>query len=377
MEGVTIGDARKILIDRPLTQKSLYISSPKFIENLVDSFHSMLPRVVPHYAVKCNDDEVLLKTLIKKGVNFDCASGSEIKKVMSLGAKPEHVIFAHTIKSPDDILLAKDKGVNITTFDSIYEVDKLKVYHSECELVLRIRCDDPNATISLGSKYGANHEDIPELLQYAFDHNMKVVGISFHVGSGSRNPDAFYKAIKHAKEAFDISSKIGHDMRLLDIGGGFYSDLNEDGELSTCVTEYINDGLEDFFKTDKVKVIAEPGRFFAEHYSALCVQVIGKRKREGVFEYFINDGTYGNFSNCIFEKAVPEIGIVRKINDDEPEFPSVIYGCTCDSVDIIRDSIVLPELQVDDWLFVPSWGAYSRVLVTTFNGFGQYEMVYI
>ena len=378
MAGVTIDDARGILVDRrSLTQKSLYISSPKFIENLVDSFHSMLPRVIPHYAVKCNDDEVLLKTLIKKRVNFDCASGTEIKKVINLGAKPDQVIFAHTVKSPDDILLARHIGVNITTFDSTYEVDKLKMYHPECELVLRIRCDDPNATISLGSKYGANQEDIPELLQYAFDHNMKVVGISFHVGSGSRNPDAFYKAIKHAKEAFDTSSKIGHDMRLLDIGGGFYSDFDEDGELSTCVTDYINDGLKDFFDSDKIKVIAEPGRFFAEHYSALCIQVIGKRKREEVFEYFINDGTYGNFSNCIFEKAVPKMEIVRKINDDEPEFPSVIYGCTCDSVDIIRDSIVLPELHVDDWLFVPSWGSYSRVLVTTFNGFGQYEMVYI
>ena len=377
MVGVTIDDARKILVNRPLSQKSLYISSPKFIENLVDSFHNMLPRVIPHYAVKCNDDEILLKTLIKKGVNFDCASGGEIRKVINLGAKPEQVIFAHTIKSPDDILISKDIGINITTFDSTYEVDKIKLYHPECELVLRIRCDDPNATISLGSKYGANHEDIPELLQYAFDHNMKVVGISFHVGSGSRNPDAFYKAIKHAKEAFDISSKIGHDMKILDIGGGFYSDFDEDGELSTCVTDYINDGLKDFFDSDKIKVIAEPGRFFAEHYSALCVQVIGKRKREEVFEYFINDGTYGNFSNCIFEKAVPKMEIVRKINDDEPEFPSVIYGCTCDSVDIIRDSIVLPELHVDDWLFVPSWGSYSRVLVTTFNGFGQYEMVYI
>ena len=126
MVGVTIDDARKILIDRPLVPKSLYISSPKFIENLVDSFHSMLPRVIPHYAVKCNDDEILLKTLIKKGVNFDCASGKEIKKVINLGAKPEQVIFAHTIKSPDDILFSKDIGINITTFDSTYEVDKLK-----------------------------------------------------------------------------------------------------------------------------------------------------------------------------------------------------------------------------------------------------------
>lgn len=375
MVGVTIDDARKILVDRPFAQKSIYISSPKFIEDLVDSFHTMLPRVVPHYAVKCNDDEILLKTFMKKGVHFDCASGTEIKKVINLGVKPEQVIFAHTIKSPDDILFAKDMGVNITTFDSTYEVDKIKMYHPECKLVLRIRCDDPNATISLGSKYGANHEDIPELLQHAFDNNMKVAGISFHVGSGSRNPDAFYKAIKHAKEAFDISSAIGHDMYVLDIGGGFHADFDEDGELSTCVTEYINDGLKDFFDSEKIKVIAEPGRFFAEHYSALCVRIIGKRKREGVFEYFVSDGTYSGFSNCIFEKAVPELMAIK--SSGEIEFSSIIYGCTCDSVDVIRDSVILPELHVDDWVFFPSWGAYTNVLVTQFNGFGQYDTCYI
>lgn len=376
MERVTVDDARKILVDRPINQKSLYISSPKFIENLIGKFHTLLPRVIPHYAVKCNDDNVLLKTLLANGVNFDCASAGEIKKVIDLGAKPGQVIFAHTVKNPDDIVFARSVGVNVTTFDSTYEVDKIKLYHPDCDLVLRIRCDDPNATISLGSKYGANHEDIPELLQYAFDNKMKVVGISFHVGSGSRNPDAFYRAIKHAKEAFDISSKIGHDMKLLDIGGGFHADFDEDGELSTCVTDYINDGLKDFFESDNVKVIAEPGRFFAEHYSALCVKVIGKRKREGVFEYFVNDGTYGGFSNCIFEKSVPEPEVVKN-SEGDVEFPSVIYGCTCDSVDVIRDSVILPELHVDDWIFFPSWGAYTNVLVTKFNGFGQYDICYI
>jgi len=376
MNIVTIQDARAIIADHPLKSKSFYISSPKFIENLIRNFHEMLPRVVPHYALKCNDDDVLIKTFIENGVNFDCASSSEIKKVINHGAHPDQIIFAHTVKSPDDIVFAKQAGINLTTYDSTYEVDKIKTYHPECELILRIRCDDPNATILLGNKYGANHEDIPDLLQYAFDVGMKVVGISFHVGSGSRNPDAFYRAIKHAKEAFDIAIIIGHHMKILDIGGGFHADFDEDGELSTCVTEYINDGLMNFFDTKDIKIIAEPGRFFAEHYSALCVQVIGKRKRDGCFEYFVNDGTYGGFSNCIFEKSIPEIEVIKEITNDA-EFPSMIYGCTCDSVDVIRDSIVLPELNIDDWLFVKSWGAYSQVLVTKFNGFGQYEKVYI
>ena len=98
--------------------------------------------------------------------------------------------------------MAKDKGVNITTFDSTYKVDKIKMYHPECELVLHIRCGDPNATISLGSKYGANHNEIPNLLQYAFDQQMKVVGISF--------PDAQSKFTPFFKRAFRRTSSSLH-----------------------------------------------------------------------------------------------------------------------------------------------------------------------
>jgi ornithine decarboxylase len=93
MHIVTIEDARAIIADQPLNSRSFYISSPKFIENLVDKFREMLPRVVPHYALKCNDDEMLIKTFIKKGVHFDCASSSEIKKVINHGAKPGQIIF--------------------------------------------------------------------------------------------------------------------------------------------------------------------------------------------------------------------------------------------------------------------------------------------
>lgn len=373
---VSVGDARKIINECSDDATSLYISSPNIVEGLVDSFHTLLPRVVPHYAVKTNDDRVLLTTLVNKGVNFDCASGIEIVKVLDAGATSDRIIFAHTIKKPSDILFARDVGVSLSTYDSTYEIDKMKLYHPECRMILRIRADDPNATILLGGKYGANPDDIHDLLKYAWEARVKVVGISFHVGSGSRNPDAYYRGIKHAKEAFDIASEIGHEMSVLDVGGGFHADFDDDGELSTCVTDYINDGIKDFFDDDNIKIIAEPGRFFAEHYSVMCVQVVGKRKRDGMFEYFVGDGTYGGFSNCIFEKTIPVIKVIKD-HDGKEEFSSVIYGCTCDSVDVIRESVVLPELHVDDWILIPSWGAYTQVLHTSFNGFGKYEIKYV
>ena len=44
---------------------------------LIDLHHdwvSALPTVRPFYAVKCNEDPVLLKTLAALGTGFDCAS---------------------------------------------------------------------------------------------------------------------------------------------------------------------------------------------------------------------------------------------------------------------------------------------------------------
>jgi ornithine decarboxylase len=37
-------------------------------------FRKLLPRVVPHYAVKCNPDDMIVKTLVDLGAGFDCAS---------------------------------------------------------------------------------------------------------------------------------------------------------------------------------------------------------------------------------------------------------------------------------------------------------------
>ena len=32
------------------------------------------PRIQPHYAIKCNPDPIMLKTLLAIGTGFDCAS---------------------------------------------------------------------------------------------------------------------------------------------------------------------------------------------------------------------------------------------------------------------------------------------------------------
>ena len=366
---------RKIVADR-FQEKSFYVCDVERARSLVDDWTRLFPNITPYYAVKCNNDEVLLKTLAKKGVNFDCASRNEILQVLKLGVDPSRILFAHTIKSPGSLVFAHDSGTNLMTFDSTHELDKIKLYHPQAKTMIRIRSTDPMAIVKL-NKYGANETEIEPLLAHAKTIGVTVVGISFHVGSGSRNPDAYWQALKLARETYDVAKDAGHDIRIVDIGGGMFADIEDDGTVTSCVAQYIQDGMRDFFAGIDVKFIAEPGRFFAQHYSVLACQVVGKRVREGLYEYFLNEGTYGGMSNCIHEKAEPVPVIVKDVDDDAPKHMSVLYGPTCDGVDVINKQVILPELHVDDWVYFESWGAYTNVIVSQFNGFGQYSVFYI
>jgi ornithine decarboxylase len=142
-------------------------------------------------------------------------------------------------------------------------------------------CCHPQARCPLGFKYGANPEDARKLLAAAAALNLAVVGVSFHVGSGCKNLGAYSAAIATARNVFDIGAELGHEMRLLDIGGGFTGHFDGHGHVQfgdiACT---INTAIGEHFPAESgVRAIAEPGRYFAETSAALIVPVYGKRDR--------------------------------------------------------------------------------------------------
>lgn len=92
-----------------------------------------LPRVIPHYAVKCNDSLTVLEVLAELGTSFDCASKAEIIKVMSLGVDAKRIIFANPAKMKSHIKYAAEVGVHTMTFDNELELEKVKLYHPDAK----------------------------------------------------------------------------------------------------------------------------------------------------------------------------------------------------------------------------------------------------
>ncbi|XP_068192488.1 ornithine decarboxylase-like [Antennarius striatus] len=343
-----------------------------------------LPRVRPFFAVKCNNTPAVLKMLRALGTGFDCASKNEIKLILSLGGTPDDIIYAHTIKPLSHIKYAYAHGINRMTFDNEEELVKISLNHPNVKLVLRISVDDSKSMLRLNTKFGASLESVGKLLKRAKELGVDVIGVSFHVGSGCTDSAAFKQAIADARYAFDIGSLMGFQMNLLDIGGGF------SGSDSFKVTfeefsEVINAALNDFFPPESgVRVIAEPGRYYAESVFTLAVNVIAKKvmtdgeenstKRKMI--YYINEGLHSSMNFIVSDPCASKVNPYphKPVGRSEQRYMTALWGPTCDGQDKLKDTYHLPELHIGDWLLIDNIGAYSITLSSDFNGFERADV---
>ncbi|EDP48686.1 ornithine decarboxylase, putative [Aspergillus fumigatus A1163] len=346
-----------------------------------------LPDVLPFYAVKCNPDPNLLRLLANLGTGFDCASIEELRTVLSLGVDPCRIIFANPCKSVSSLVFAARTGVTRTTFDNLDELDNIRTFLPNAELVLRLYASDSDALINLGEKFGATVEASLPLLQRARELGLDVCGVSFHVGTGASNASAYVTAIRDAKIVFGYGKSLGFDMNLLDIGGGFQDSNLED---IACVLRPI---LKEEFPG--VRLLAEPGRYYVRSAYTLACKVLSRRRHSGTDHHdrpdmlYQNDGVYGNFMNVLIEKETVRPSLVAytwpfhsRGNDTRrklEEHRYTIWGPTCDSMDCVaKDVPMTSEIRIGDWLKYKNMGAYTIATATQFNGFSnQYDVIYI
>ncbi|XP_030626660.1 ornithine decarboxylase-like [Chanos chanos] len=352
-----------------------------------------LPRVVPFYAVKCNNSRPILALLANLGACFDCASQSEIQQILSLGVTPDRIIYANPCKQESHIKYACIHGIQMMTFDSEDELDKISRCHDNGKLVLRIGVDDSRSFLRLNSKFGARLQDCCRLLERARELCLEVVGVSFHVGSGCRDPQAFRDAISASRRIFNMGIELGFKMNLLDIGGGYPGSKTFNPKFEEFA-DVIKFALNDFFPDDTgVQVIAEPGRYYVASACTLAVNVIGKKvltdkssnknaddddiRAERIIMYYVNDGIYGSFNCILFEYELCFLTCWKKQVLSGHKYPSIIWGQTCDSLDNLVEHCVLPELETGDWLLVDEMGAYTSVVATKFNGFKEADTHFV
>ncbi|KAI9493483.1 ornithine decarboxylase [Zychaea mexicana] len=357
---------------------------------------ALLPRIKPFYAVKCNPDQTVVNYLASLGVGFDCASQQEIQQIPEIGVDPTRMIYANPCKQPSFVHYAAKHNVSLMTFDNMDELYKIKEVYPNAKLVLRILTDDSSAQVRLGLKYGAPPETIDYLLKTAKKLDLNVVGVSFHVGSGCTDAQAYADAVALARNVFAQAEAIGYRMTLLNCGGGMSGSNNEHGITFEDVAATLGQAVDKLFPSPDIEVIAEPGRFFVSSAFTACVQVIGRRAlipeeesadiQQQKYMYYLNDGLFGSYlmrftdNERLNFRVVFKNGVFvyedKKQQEEAPTFISNVWGPTCSSFDSLLQDVRLPRLELGDWICQENMGAYATCAATNFNGFEKTKIIY-
>jgi len=345
--------------------ESFYIANLGVLEQKISEWKTHLPNVRPFYAIKCNPNHEMIKTLIDHDIGFDCASKNEIKTALDLGCRPNHILFMHPFKTREDIEYAVSRDIKYTTYDSFSEMDKLKTYGPSLQCLMRLKVNNPSARVQLGLKYGIDEYEFKEFVNYAKELNLNLVGVCYHVGSASQDPNVFKEGMRYAANVFDFAKQKGFNMSVLDIGGGFTSE-NFVETAKVIKNEIVNNSFDD----PNINIFAEPGRYFASDVFTFFSPVIGV-KHKTIPEYYIRDGLYGSFNCMVYDGQSPKLGYLRHPMLDplthNKNKESTLFGCTCDSLDSIG-KFGLPHLRVHDFVVCDNFGAYTISGAKDFNG---------
>ncbi|XP_013140613.1 PREDICTED: ornithine decarboxylase 2-like [Papilio polytes] len=261
-------EVARTLIDSGRQKEPFYVFDMDEAHRRIQHFKTQMPRVQIFYAMKSNDSDFMLKLAIASGLGFDCASPGEIHKLRQLNVNPTSIIYAMPSKTAEQMIYARDSGVLHTTFDSSYELKKIKQYWPDARLLVRIRVEG-KSVYNLGEKFGCGHDtEAIKLLDEAAALGLKVVGVAFHVGSACSSVDSHENGLRYAKALFDHEAKAGRRMNIVDIGGGFLSDRTDRVDQAA---KLINKALDEYFPDKTVQVIAEPGRYVCDSsYTLYC-----------------------------------------------------------------------------------------------------------
>jgi len=344
-------------------------------------FRRHLPKVQCYFAVKANAEPAIIRTLYKAGASFDVASMPEFmmvyENIKGLPAKAQQdfiwdkIIYANPTK-PKETLLALDRYKPLVTYDNAVELKKIKQYAPHAGVVLRLGVANTGSQCELSNKFGCQPGEAVDLILEAFKLGLVVEGLSFHVGSQCTNFENFVQAFNVAAAVMKESRERGHEIKILDIGGGFPAPYNKHVKPFRELARVINAEIDRLFDKN-IQILAEPGRFLVATAATSVARVIGKAVRDGKPCYYIDDSVYHTFSGIIFDHCQYHLKAFRK---GKPEV-SAVFGQTCDGLDCISQSELLPELKIEDLVYAENIGAYSSASATWFNGFPPARVIHV
>jgi ornithine decarboxylase len=290
-----------------------------------------------YYAVKTNPHWRIIELLHELGAHFEISSAEELKLLLRRGVPAERIIASNPVKTEASLRAAWKAGVQFFAFDSYAEVEKLSRFAPGSKVYVRLVVSNE------GSQW-------------------PLTRVTFHVGSQCTSSETWVKAIEKARVVWELAEDRGIRLRMLNVGGGFPIKYNEDSISITEAAARVRDTINGLFPED-VEVLVEPGRSIVGEAGTLVSTVVGKASRNGENWLYLDVGVFNGLMESIGGIRYP---MTSTKNGNRERY--VLAGPSCDSLDIIQDDTLLPDLDVGDRVYILSAGAYTTAYASQFDG---------
>ena len=333
-----------------------------------------------HYAVKANPHRDILSRLVALGSHFDAASRGEIELCLSLGAKPHTVSYGNTVKRSADIAYAHAVGITLFSADADEELEKIAEHAPGAQVYIRLIVEMSQADWPLSRKFGCDRDTALRLLDYAKALGLHPVGFSFHVGSQTRRADMWGPTLEQLAKIWDAAKTAGHDLTLLNIGGGFPAFYGEAIEAPTDYATRVMELVTSHFGRVP-RIMAEPGRGLVAEAGVIVAEVVltaRKSDRDMHRWVYLSIGRFSGLAETEGEAIRYQFITPR---DGDPVGPCIVAGPSCDSADVLYEKrpMNLPlTLKSGDKVIIRNTGAYTSTYSSVcFNGFPPLDVVTI
>lgn len=339
-----------------------------------------LGRADIHYAVKANPASAIIARLVDLGSHFDAASKAEIALCLAAGAHPDNISFGNTIKRSSDIAWAWGEGIKTFAADAAEELEKIATNAPGASVYVRLIVEVSEADWPLSRKFGCDRDTALHLLDLAVSLGLKPVGFSFHVGSQTRRADMWVPTLDAMAQIWQTAIDAGHDLSLLNIGGGFPAFYGEEIQAPTDYAAEVIAMVEARFPNVET-LMAEPGRGMVAEAGVIVAEVmlVSRKSERDMHRWVYLD--IGRFSGLAETEGEAIRYQFETGHDCEPMGPCILAGPTCDSADILYEKrpVSLPlSLKSGDRVLIRNTGAYTSTYSSVcFNGFPPLDVVVI
>jgi diaminopimelate decarboxylase len=324
------------------------------------------------YAVKANGNQAVLSTLAKLGSGADVVSEGEIRRARTAGIPANKIVYSGVAKVESEIAYALNQGIFQFNVESEPELELISQVatrlNTTAARAFRINpdvCANTHAKISTGkaeNKFGVPISKARLAYKQAASlPNIKVQGVDVHIGSQLTQLAPFEEAYKRIAQLVIDLKEDGHDINVIDIGGGLgitYSD-----EVIPSKQEYAA-----IAKTQLghlgCKIIVEPGRSLLGNSGILVSSVVliktGEERQFMMLDAGMNDLIRPSMYDAHHE-------ILAVNTTESPKKTYDVVGPVCETGDTFSKNRQVCESKSGDLIAIMSCGAYGAVMASTYN----------